>query len=893
MGTRSQGTVSATGVLTVVDVTTVDEPSVSAAGILSVGTRDAPDVDVTSVSADGILTSSEGVGVEYLVVIAWHQSNMAGAHRTNNGATLIAADDPVEGIYQYAPVTGGGGQPALTLEQAVNPLPFPTIGAGLYTATVGPAFAYAKALLAANPSKKIVLITAGRGGTGLGEWAPGQQYYTDTITAWDTFRAAYPSCVLHSHIASILESEMQNATAPATVATMLDTWINGLRDFTDGEEAPIYWGSPPPTYVSTLAHRAVLLEGAKAATRFPLIGISGGLVAGEVGGDVVHYTNTSNRTRGQWLFDQIALTPALTAGAPPAIDDLTLSSQTLTFTSVGAPYYTIQVRATSGDDWVDTDFVPNQNRIAGEVFSITMPGYGTRECQVLAKSYGGTSTSNLVSWTLPAVSVPTPVVQLDFDNATLSGSDYTSIPSNGSDTGAWVPGATTVPVFTFPSGAKGATLGTSGRFNRSGYTFPAGDYTLFFPLMATSVSNNIMMAWAQASASGDIFAQFGGDFSVSGRNNASNSTVVQTATGLFEKDTYVALAITYARTANQMKIYVNGALAVTGTPQQRSASPSNSGGTSFYGYLADGTGNGIGGVTGPPALWNQVLTQSELERHQYDTQVDLGITFAINIHDDTGLEYYEPEALDLFDRFTTPADDTRKGHINTLIASLKTGAISGSNIWAKLPCLYVMAAADAQAAQRNWISDTFNLTPVSSPTFTADRGYAGNGSSSYLTTGFDPASSSALFTQNDNSFGNWVRNNVQSNSAGDFGNHQFYVNGRIGSNNVATVDATTSNNAVGGGLITDSTAQVSVTRAASGSWTTYRNGASMGSTAVSSSTLDASAPFLIGARNNSGTPGNFSSRQQAAVFWGSSLSANEVQDVYNALNTYLVAVGAA
>jgi hypothetical protein len=62
MGTRSQGTVSAAGILTVEDVTTVDEPSVSAAGILSVGTRAAPDVDRTSVSADGVLSVEAGGG---------------------------------------------------------------------------------------------------------------------------------------------------------------------------------------------------------------------------------------------------------------------------------------------------------------------------------------------------------------------------------------------------------------------------------------------------------------------------------------------------------------------------------------------------------------------------------------------------------------------------------------------------------------------------------------------------------------------------------------------------------------------------------------------------------------------------------------------------------------
>ena len=54
--------------------------------------------------------------------------------------------------------------------------------------------------------------------------------------------------------------------------------------------------------------------------------------------------------------------------------------------------------------------------------------------------------------------------------------------------------------------------------------------------------------------------------------------------------------------------------------------------------------------------------------------------------------------------------------------------------------LWVTAAADAQAGRQNWVQDAYNLTTVKSPTFTADRGYQGNGTTSYLWTGtIDPS----------------------------------------------------------------------------------------------------------------------------------------------------------
>src|SRR5690606_35810663 len=94
---------------------------------------------------------------------------------------------------------------------------------------------------------------------------------------------------------------------------------------------------------------------------------------------------------------------------------------------------------------------------------------------------------------------------------------------------------------------------------------------------------------------------------------------------------------------------------------------------------------------------------------------------------------------------TTPPTRARQLLINTTITNL-----IAAGLWPKLDVLYLLAAADEQAARLNWKNPgTFTCTAVNSPTFTADRGFAGDGSTSYLDTNFNISSASGrLYEQN-------------------------------------------------------------------------------------------------------------------------------------------------
>lgn len=245
---------------------------------------------------------------------------------------------------------------------------------------------------------------------------------------------------------------------------------------------------------------------------------------------------------------------------------------------------------------------------------------------------------------------------------------------------------------------------------------------------------------------------------------------------------------------------------------------------------------------------------------------------------------YEPEALALFARFTTPPTTQRKGLINNAIKSLKT-----AGVWSKLDGLYVLAAADAQAARQNWIADTYNLTAVSSPSFTTDRGYQGDGSSSYLDSNFNPiAAVSPKFTQDSGSMGIWSRTDLANGAATSFdigspGNaylgRDITASGRAAGRPLQASGATIGNGAFPG--------HAAWSRTAAAVWEGYAQGVDSGGGTTASAASANGNVRLLSANNVFGT------NQLAAAHIGSGLSAGEMSSLFNILRTYLQAVGAA
>lgn len=243
---------------------------------------------------------------------------------------------------------------------------------------------------------------------------------------------------------------------------------------------------------------------------------------------------------------------------------------------------------------------------------------------------------------------------------------------------------------------------------------------------------------------------------------------------------------------------------------------------------------------------------------------------------------YLTAAQTLFNAITTPPTTTRKGLYNTYILSLMS-----AGVWTLLDVDYFLAAADNQAARLNIKNPaTFTASPINSPSFTVDRGYTGDGATSYLNTGFTPSTAGGNASLNSMGIGIWNQTEGIM-TAGDLGSVSagtiFLVSRFTGNVVLARLnDATSSSvsNSLAVGFI-------GVNRSASNARQFYRNGASIGSDAAASTTLSAQPITIL--RNQSG----FSTRQISSKWITGSLDATQTAALYNAKLAFLQAIGAA
>jgi hypothetical protein len=247
----------------------------------------------------------------------------------------------------------------------------------------------------------------------------------------------------------------------------------------------------------------------------------------------------------------------------------------------------------------------------------------------------------------------------------------------------------------------------------------------------------------------------------------------------------------------------------------------------------------------------------------------------------------DPDAEALIAAMTPTPDVARQALINTLIVQLKA-----DGIWPLLDILYVVAAHAAQPARLNWKNPTgpFNLAAISAPTFTVDRGYEGNGTTSYLDTGWAPIGG-VQFLLNSAHLAGWSL----SSGAAD-GNQRLIGNLTSGTGRTVLIPRAAGDEFFT--FINDATGPVAIpcanrdgffvsNRSGASAREFYRNGTSLGSDAVAST--DRNTSQLLFDRDTT----IFSTMQVAHGSAGASLSAGQVSDYYEALLTYMLAVGAA
>jgi hypothetical protein len=240
---------------------------------------------------------------------------------------------------------------------------------------------------------------------------------------------------------------------------------------------------------------------------------------------------------------------------------------------------------------------------------------------------------------------------------------------------------------------------------------------------------------------------------------------------------------------------------------------------------------------------------------------------------------------------TGNVNTAHKGYVDTLIVGLKT-----DGVWTKLDRLWLLAAQNTTCALVDIVALATG-TAVNSPTFTADRGYTGNGANMYIDTNFNPTSGTPKYSQNSACFFAW------NNTAGaDVGCILGSVTSSITNGTLLIKHTDTNqyssicanpidalygaytfafNSASGTGLWL-------LNRSSSSAATADFNGADQSAPINGTSAAFASDKFavLLGYAG-----AGYSSQQCSCAGWGSSLTSGERAAVYSRLRTYMTSVG--
>lgn len=254
----------------------------------------------------------------------------------------------------------------------------------------------------------------------------------------------------------------------------------------------------------------------------------------------------------------------------------------------------------------------------------------------------------------------------------------------------------------------------------------------------------------------------------------------------------------------------------------------------------------------------------------------------------SGGDNFDPEAAALFAAMSPAPDNARKALINAWFVGIKAD-FGVASIALIFDIFYMLAAHSAQAAHLNWVNPaTFTLIPaVNPPAFEVDRGYTGNGSSSYIDTTWNLSTNSTVYTQNSATLGVYCRTNTNSGQDAAVAAGSF-VEARA--SNLCRGRNNTNSTPVSVAMAT-SEGMTAVSRTASNLTTLYKNGVSQASNTVLS-TPPVNLPLFCLANNNSGTANQFTTRQTCVLFAARGMNSTENAALFNRTEAFLDAIGA-
>jgi len=202
--------------------------------------------------------------------------------------------------------------------------------------------------------------------------------------------------------------------------------------------------------------------------------------------------------------------------------------------------------------------------------------------------------------------------------------------------------------------------------------------------------------------------------------------------------------------------------------------------------------------------------------------------------------------------------------LENLIIPLKS-----TGLFYQLDKLGILATEQQQHARVDLIDPTATqITEVNSPTWTANLGYKGDGSTKYLNTNATFANSK-FFTQNSASFGVYILENIEESGA-DIGathgaNRRTALHTRFATNTCFTIL-----NESGGPSYTNTDSRGMYVVKRNGTIRNdYKNGVNVRAFSPSTSEVPSTHNVYLLGRNENGALGFPSTRRNAMYFWGS------------------------
>lgn len=210
-------------------------------------------------------------------------------------------------------------------------------------------------------------------------------------------------------------------------------------------------------------------------------------------------------------------------------------------------------------------------------------------------------------------------------------------------------------------------------------------------------------------------------------------------------------------------------------------------------------------------------------------------------------------------------------------------ALKAGGLWTRFDVLYLLATHDEQAGRLNLLAPGLNTcTAVNSPSFVADRGFAGDGTTSYLSTGLNPSLGGTRFSLNDATLFVWSLTDLNA-SAADIGSG---TTTRLLARAAGNIGARANAGGTSSAATANSLGLTGWTRRSAAGPDLFRGGSVVASPTQASTAISNDA-IRIGAAASV-----YSSRRLAIAGAGAGIDAGHVAVLAAACEDYLEAVGA-